>query len=346
MARHNPYSLTFGKEPLQIIQRIAQEIEIIDTFSMENPTNQLYIITGVRGVGKTVMMTEISQKISQDESWITIELNPEGNMIKSLGAKLYSVDKMQNLFDGLSISASLFGFGVEVQKNPRIVDEEVAISEMLKTLKKRNKRLLITVDEATNNAQMRRFASAFQILIRQDLPVFLIMTGLYENINALMNVDNLTFLYRAPKCVLKPLNNTAMISNYQSVLNISREKAAEMAELTKGYSYAFQVLGYLTYENNGEYEPIIDLYRQYLEEYVYEKIWSELSAKDQELVVAIAESKTGKVSDIREIIDISNNEFNPYRGRLIKKGIVNGDKRGYVTFNLPFFGEFAIDMMR
>lgn len=57
---------------------------------------------------------------------------------------------------------------------------------------------------------MQAFASAFQIFIRQDLPLYLLMTGLYENINNLQNEDNTTFLYRAPKVELKSLNITTI----------------------------------------------------------------------------------------------------------------------------------------
>ena len=61
----NPYTLVFGKEPTQIISRAFQATEIIDKFCNESPTQQVFMITGVRGTGKTVFMTEISKKIKQ-----------------------------------------------------------------------------------------------------------------------------------------------------------------------------------------------------------------------------------------------------------------------------------------
>ena len=33
---------------------------------------------------------------------------------------------------------------------------------------------------------------------------------------------------------------------------------------TKGYPFAFQVLGYLTWNHEGDYEAVIDEYEQYL----------------------------------------------------------------------------------
>lgn len=116
-----------------------------------------------------------------------------------------------------------------------------------------------------------------------------------------------------------------------------------MAKLTRGYSFAFQVLGYFTWENDGRPEDVLDDYRQYLEDYVYEKIWSELSKGDKKILYGIAQSATGKISDIREILHMETNQFNPYRKRLLKKGIINGDERGYVRFVLPLFEQFVLE---
>ena len=95
------------------------------------------------------------------------------------------------------------------------------------------------VDEVVNNVYMKVFASTFQILIRQDLPLFLLMMGLYENIYALQNEKSLTFLYRAPKVEMKHLNLKMIAENYQKNFNLADEDALEIARQTKGYSFAF-----------------------------------------------------------------------------------------------------------
>lgn len=67
-----------------------------------------------------------------------------------------------------------------------------------------------------------------------------------------------------------------------------------MAELTRGYPFAFQVLGYLTWNHSGHYEAVLEEYEQYLSEFVYDKIWSELSQKDRIVARGIAETESGK----------------------------------------------------
>ena len=229
--------------------------QILDSFLDEMPSQQIFVITGVRGAGKTVLMTEVSKKIASHMDWVVVELNPERDMLNSLAAKLSSDHTLAGIFQSAKINLSFFGFGVEIGGVPPITDIEMALTRMLMSLKKSGKKVLITVDEAVNTRNMRAFVSAFQILIRQDLPVFLLMTGLYENVHTLQNEKSLTFLYRAPKIELKPLNIGIIADNYQINFKIDREKALDMAKMTKGYAFAFQALGYFCWEQGVLSEP-------------------------------------------------------------------------------------------
>ena len=47
------------------------------------------MITGVRGSGKTVMLTDISKHFKNEKDWIVIELNPDRDMLQGIAAKLY-----------------------------------------------------------------------------------------------------------------------------------------------------------------------------------------------------------------------------------------------------------------
>ncbi len=120
----------------------------------------------------------------------------------------------------------------------------------------------------------------------------------------LQNEKSLTFLYRAPKLILKPLNLGSIARSYEKLLKVDKEKSYEMAKLTKGYSFAFQVLGYLYWDNpsGGLYE-ILPYYDQYLDEYVYEKIWSELSSFDRDIMIALSQMEDRvRVKDLRDKI--------------------------------------------
>ena len=341
----NPFTISFGKKPLEEIARPVQTTEILDAFTSIPINQQIYMITGVRGSGKTVLLTDISNRLKTEENWIITELNPSMDLLQSLTVKLMRNELCAEIFKSAKLKFSALGFHAELDLKPSAADLETDLQKMLESLKKREKRILVAIDEVTNTESMRVFASAFQIFIRLELPVFLLMTGLYENIEDLQNEKNLTFLYRAPKISLPSLNLNAIASRYRSLFHLSREEAVEMARLTAGYPFAFQALGYLTWQHGTSFRNVTEEYRQYLEEFVYDKIWSELSPRDRTLALAIAESETGAVADIMQKAGFSTQEFSPYRKRLIRKGIVESPERGKLVFSLPLFREYVLDQM-
>ena len=213
---------------------------------------------------------------------------------------------------------------------------------MLENIKKHNKRLLISVDEVMNCEFVKVFVSSFQIFLRQDYPIFLLMTGLFENIYDLQNDKALTFLYRAPKIMLEPLSFTAVRKHYMDIFELDQREADKMAALTKGYPYAFQVLGYLYWENRDDHtiEDILPEYDQCLDEYVYSKIWSELSELDKKILLEISVSGEEKVKEIREKLDMNSGLFSVYRDRLKRKGVIDTSEYGKITLTLPRFEEF------
>lgn len=338
----NPFTLSFGKKPLQYISRISQTQEIIENFNDPKPANQIYMITGVRGSGKTVTMTSIAGELRAMDQWVVMELNPTRDLLQSLAAKLYSLPEMHTHFVQTKLDFSLLGLGMSLENATPITDIENAIELMLAELQRREKRLLITVDEVINSEYIKVFVSAFQIFLRQEYPIFLLMTGLYENIYNLQNDQSLTFLYRAPKVILEPLNYTAVRKQYMNIFDLDMETAGIMTGLTKGYPFAFQVLGYLYWENREKrtLEEILPEYDQYLEEYVYSKIWSEASPKDQEVLTVISQSGESKVKKVREKLDMTSEQFSVYRDRLKRKGILDTRTYGEVSFALPRFAEF------
>ena len=340
----NPFSLDFGKKPEQYISRISQTNEVLSAFT-DGGSKHVYLITGVRGAGKTVMLTSITEKIAEDSTWYVVELNPSRDLLESLASKIYSFPEMKKLFIKAKLDFSAFGLGVSLEKGIEITDVEVMLEKMLCEIKKHGKKLLIAIDEVENNKEVKIFAHSFQMLLRRDLPVFLIMTGLYDNIYELQNEKSLTFLYRAPKLVLEPLNVSSIARSYENLLNVDKEKSYEMAKLTKGYSFAFQVLGYLCWDNpSGELSEILPLYDQYLEEYVYEKIWSELSSFDRDIMIALSQMEEPvRVKNLRDKIKMDSSLFSVYRERLLRKGVIDTSNYGYISIALPRFAEFIND---
>ena len=263
----NPFTMDFGREPNEFIPRLKTMDELVAAFTSGVSPQHIAMITGVRGSGKTVFMTNACKQISEQGNWTTVELSPEQDLLESLVKKLANERTLSKIFQHTQINLSFFGVGFKVEGTPPVSDPEVALERMLESMNKHHRRVLIAIDEVVNNQSMRIFSSIFQILLRKDLPVFLLMTGLFENIRALQDQKTLTFLYRAPRIALMPLNIGIMADRYQSIFQLERNQALQMAKETRGYSFAFQLLGYYTWQYPSEPDRVRSLYKQHLVEY-------------------------------------------------------------------------------
>ena len=251
----NPFTLTFGQKPTEFISRTNQIGKIIHTFDMENPSNKVYMVAGVRGSGKTVSLAEIADHYSSNDQWIVLRLSADTDLIAGAVSELTRVSQFHDLDLGLNLNLGIAE--LSVNKTNDSLEKEAMLRNILEKLKNKGKKVLFIIDEIINNSYVKVFASNFQIYITQNYPVYLVMAGLFDNISNLQNEKSLTFLYRAPKIFLEPLSIPAITTSYRSVFDISPSEAVEMAKLTKGYPFAFQILGYLKWETNDDLEKLL-----------------------------------------------------------------------------------------
>ena len=94
--------------------------------------------------------------------------------------------------------------------------------------------------------------------------MFLLMAGLYNHIDRLRNAEGMTVLERAPRTVLSPLNFTAMVDKYVKALKIKEDTATMLAKATKGYSFAFQTIGYYACEFPDHLDQALQNAKEYL----------------------------------------------------------------------------------
>lgn len=334
MRGENPFTLTFGQKPTEFISRNEQIGRIINSFDMEAASNRVYMITGVRGSGKTVSLAEISEYYSKKEDWVVLRLSADADIVEGAVSELKRKAEMGALGFELSINLGVAGFKVNASGNE--ISSESKLRNLLELLGKHHKKALFIIDEILNNEYVRKFAGYFQIYITQGYPVYLVMAGVYDNISNLQNEKNLTFLYRAPKIMLEPLSIPAMTASYRMIFNLQPKEAVEMAKLTKGYPFAFQILGYLKWELETSLEELMPKFDEALTTYAYEKIWSELSALDQKVMYVISIG-INKTQEIREKLGISPQLLNTYRKRLMDRGVADGSIRGELHLALPRF---------
>ena len=335
----NPFDITFGKQPTKFIDRPEIKDEILT--SLYSGKQSIYILTGARGSGKTVTLTSIANDIKEKINWIVIDLNPLEDLLEQLAASLYQQGKLRKLFIDKEFSFSFKGVSFTISgKNP-VTNVFNLLTIMFEYLKKKKIYILLTIDEVTNNEHMRIFAHSFQSFIRNDYNVSVIMTGLYDNISNLENEKTLTFLYRAPKKYLEPLNLRSIAYSYINQLNMNEDDAIEAAKITKGYAFAYQLIGYILFEKNKKKvdKDVLQELDLLLDERSYSKIWSELTNREKEIVSLIANNKSSN-KEILEALNMKSNSLSSYKISLSKKGIIDVSQRGVASFILPRFKEF------
>lgn len=250
--------------------------------------------------------------------------------------------RLKHLVAEFSFSFSFLSLTIKGKE--QVSSLPVLIDKMFETLSRHNIHVLVAVDDIAPNNEVEIFAKQFQALRGRHMPIFLVMTGLYSTFNVIQSKDGLTFLQRANKCYLGPLNKAAISISYQETLRISKTEADELADFTKGYAFAYQCLGYLLVKNQKTAldDAIIARFDYLLEEGVYVKLVEELSEKELEVLRFVATHKFATNEDLISSGVLSPNTISRYKGGLIRKGLLIEKKRAMVEIALPRFEEFVL----
>lgn len=334
------FTLTFGKMPSNYIERGDVAEKIKDMLILDYPLSHSVVITGVRGSGKTVLLTKVAKMMSAMKDWIVIDVNPNREVLSQVAAGLYESRRIKAIYLKSSVSVSFKGFGITIEGKQRASNIETVVAKLLDIAVRKGLKVLISLDEAANNPHMRSFLHDYQALLRDDYPIFLLMTGLNENVFSLKNSKNLTFLYRCPKIELGALDLNLIKEEYKKAFDgIGDAEAGELASFTKGYAFAYQVVGIL-YAKYGALSKMIGEFDQYMSLFVYDKIWESLPENERKIILAFS-GESASTASICKKAGLGQKEFSVYRDRLIRRGLLDGSKRGYLSFVLPRFHLFA-----
>lgn len=222
--------------------------------------------------------------------------------------------------------------------------------------------ILITIDEVKATPLLRKLVSCYQIMLRDGLKVSLLMAGLPENVSEIQNDGVLTFLLCANRITLNPLDAESIKNSYAHIFReagyqVDTMTLLYMTKQTKGFAYAFQLLGYWVWKAAAEQESrqisqatvdkVLDHYVSDLFRNVYYKVYHEMTMKEREFVQAMVKSGSNKVraKKIGELMHKTPGYISVYRRKLIDDQIIIPAEYGYVQFMLPFFDQFVEEQM-
>jgi DNA replication factor CDT1 like len=274
----NPFRPGAGHQPPYLAGRTLEQDEVKRLLEQKIITQNI-ILTGLRGVGKTVLL-EALKPIAYQEGWLWAgtDLSESASVseetlatriladIARVTSGLLSEEKTTNSI-GFSNNTQTINDPINYEKLatffnnvPGLISDKLkATLELIWNLMSRKdsvKGVIFAYDEAQNLADHTRreqyplslLLEVFQSLQRKNIPYFLILTGLPTLFPKL--VEARTYAERMFHIIfLKPLTKEATveaitkpIQDSKCLINFSAEKVQEIASLSGGYPYFIQFI--------------------------------------------------------------------------------------------------------
>ena len=329
--------------------------EIITNFCSDESSKYVYKITGLRGSGKSVEYGKVIRTLKEKKNWLVYPLSASGDAVSTLISKL-SMEKFidsKKTTSSISSTTSVNGNAIVVSgnesvnvsksftENEHFYSDEAALTHMIKLANTKKYKVLIGMDDISKTPEMVKLLSMIGSMLLEGLKLYLIVTGLSENIEDFSTEKNLTFFKRADEREITALNKYDIAFMYEKLLKIESTEAIKIQKVSMGYAYAYQVLGslYFSKKKNETLEDLIPAFERILFKDSYDLIWNSLTPGEKEIIRCIYKTDSGKADDIKNLMK-NPNSYPVFRNRLINKHIVNGDTRGYLKINLPRFDHF------
>lgn len=369
----NPFRPTAGKMPPILIGR---ESDLADLFQGlrdgAGAPGRLMLVTGQRGFGKTVLLTEFG-RIARAEGWPVIsETASEGVCARIID----ELDAHGPRISGGEVSPSVSIAGVAGLSIGRIsVERGVAARSLRLAIEQRLKKVepgkgvFISIDEvqAATRQDMVDIGTAIQHVIRDqdllDIPdsekkgVAFAFAGLPSVIDNLLDDKVLTFLRRSQRHVLAEVDIPDVRNAYVQTFSengksIANTVALRAAEATMGFPYMVQLVGHYiwqssemrhgdTIEDEDVTRAIPDAARAF-EDAVCAPAFRGLSKAQRRFVLAMLDGQDDAATstEIARQADRSEAWVRKYRQSLYDAHIVRVDGDGSASFSIPYFASY------
>lgn len=358
MSRRNPFRPTFGASPYHWAGRSL----ILEEFSEAlhghpgHPSRSM-VIDGARGIGKTVLLTELEDLAAQ-QGWVVLRATGRADSVRTLinttiPAKIAELDPPAGR-TVTAVQVSGFRVDTELLNTPSPAPTlGTRMRHLLGLL--RGTGVLITVDEVqdADPEALSEIALTHQDLVRDDRDVALVMAGLTHGINRLLDLPGTTFLRRARRFELGPLTDadahTILTATAADAGRPFTGDAADAAvHIARGYPYLVQLVGFLAWNRAGDTITVHDV--EAVQEEAVRTMGAQVHAPSLKGVPpaqldylrAMAELTDGDVSStaVAEHLGRRPNEVTDTRGKLLDRGLIEAPAWGRVSFTLPYLAEF------
>jgi hypothetical protein len=385
-ARNNPFAPGAGSQPPELAGRddILEQANVSLSRIRNRRPSKSVILTGLRGVGKTVLLNRIWKQAELDGyKALLIEAHEDKSLpallVPHLRRLLFSLDVAERASDkvkrGLRVLGSFIkGFKAKIGEIEVGMDMELGsadsgdleadLTELFVSIGEaaadRDTAVAICVDELQylDEDELSALIMAIHRINQRNLPFILVGAGLPQIIGKcgksksyaerLFNFPEVGQLSRADaeNALRSPVRNHDVDFEDAAVAEVIRE--------TQGYPYFLQQWGHEAW-NIAESSPItLDTIRQAskaaianLDQSFFRVRFDRLTPREKEYLQGLATLGTGKQrsGEIAETLGVRSQSVAPIRSALIKKGMIYSPTYGDTAFTVPLFDAFMLRTM-
>lgn len=382
----NPYTPNAGATPEIVAGRIehTRSFEVLLRRLARGRTDQSMIMTGLRGVGKTVLLNAFAD-LAREARWEVVEFeaskHDDGQFRQTMASLLRSAllqvsprkrwsDRARRAAEVLtSFSMNMSAEGTwsmtwDVEPAEGLADHgdlTLDLTDVLLALgeavQEHGRGLAILIDEVQflRAAQLEALIQALHKTVQRRLPITFVGAGLPQIAELAGDAKSYAErLFRFPEIgSLGPEDAREALIRPAEIEDASfSEDAIELAlEITKGYPYFIQELGYQVWEIAPG--PVIDAddvdaaregYLAKLDQSFFRVRLDRTTTLQTAYLRAMAElgPLPQKAADVARVLHRESTQLGPTRAELIDMGLLYTPEHGYAAFTVPDFDQFML----
>ena len=383
--RDNPYTPGAGRKPRVLAgrDRDLDNVQALVERLSDGGYERSLIYSGLRGVGKTVLLMEFDV-LASEAGWATTDVQEVGSQpdfrvtFARMAARLLRemsrkhrikdrVDRALGVVKAFSIAVpGAVQLKLDVEAASGIADSgdpEQDLSELIVEVgdvaQQAQSGALFLIDEMHNldTPALAAICIAFQAVSRRGLPVALVGAGLPDLqvrlISAKPYADRL-FQYRELGRLSDAAARAALVGPAAALgVEFEEEAARRVVRESAGYPYFLQEYG-LELWNNVEQTPItssdLDTVREIVNDSLAHSFFTPrfqlATDTEQRYLAAMAELGEPPYRSNQVAVRYGATDqrgVSMHRDSLIQKGLIWSPRRGQVDFTVPLFAEFLRD---
>ena len=378
----NPYTPNAGARPPALVGRDAQltAFEILLDRLRHGRTEQSMLITGLRGVGKTVLLGALEER-AQGRGWTTVEAEITKNVEfgrrmaqlarrallqvaprarwKDRGARAAAILKSFQLTVSPEGSVT---FGLDVDAAEGLADSGSLSEDLTDVLvglgeaaQEQGGGVVFLLDEVQflTTVELEALIAALHKTVQRQLPITLVGAGLpqlprlageaksyAERLFEFPIIGELSG-DEAREALIRPAEPAGVVFDDDAVDAI--------LEYTQGYPYFLQEYGKLVWDHADtspvtrvDVEETRDAVEAKLDSSFFRVRTDRVTELELQYMRAMAElgSEPQAAKDVARLMRRTSEQLGPTRSRLIEKGLLYTPTHGYAAFTVPQFDRY------